>query len=158
MDGPRIPSLPDLSQLTLAVPSDLIAEAQREVLLVRYAMFPGEDVRAALTAAAGRGISITLLLERAADNPHFAGYRDPFPDLVARRLCWPAANRPAGASMHAKLLVIDRGTALVGSANLTGYGLERNLECGLLIRGGRVPALLVQHLLSADGIQHADQR
>ncbi|WP_425454039.1 phospholipase D-like domain-containing protein [Nocardioides immobilis] len=39
--------------------------------------------------------------------------------------------------MHAKVLVVDRRTALVGSANLTGHALERNLECGLLVRGGR---------------------
>jgi cardiolipin synthase len=57
--------------------------------------------------------------------------------------------------MHAKVLVVDRQTALVGSANLTGYGLERNLEAGILIRGGHVPALLAEHLFSAQGVQDA---
>ncbi len=57
--------------------------------------------------------------------------------------------------MHAKVLVVDRRTALVGSANLTGYALERNLECGLLLRGGPVPSLLVDHLLSANGLEEA---
>ncbi len=57
--------------------------------------------------------------------------------------------------MHAKVLVVDCRTALVGSANLTGHALERNLECGLLIRGGTVPTLLVDHLLSAGGLQEA---
>ncbi len=55
--------------------------------------------------------------------------------------------------MHAKILVVDRRVALVGSANLTGYGLERNLECGLLVRGGPVPRLLVEHLLTARGLE-----
>jgi phosphatidylserine/phosphatidylglycerophosphate/cardiolipin synthase-like enzyme len=55
--------------------------------------------------------------------------------------------------MHAKVLVVDRSVALVGSANLTGYGLERNLECGLLIRGGPVPAALAEHLLHVDDLQ-----
>jgi cardiolipin synthase len=45
------------------------------------------------------------------------------------------------------VLIVDRCVALVGSANLTSYGLERNLECGLLIRGGPVPAALADHLL-----------
>jgi phosphatidylserine/phosphatidylglycerophosphate/cardiolipin synthase-like enzyme len=57
--------------------------------------------------------------------------------------------------MHAKVLVVDRKTALVGSANLTGYGLERNLEAGMLIRGGPVPALLAEHLFTARGIEAA---
>jgi phosphatidylserine/phosphatidylglycerophosphate/cardiolipin synthase-like enzyme len=143
------------SRLTLAVLADLINEAEGELLLVSYATIPGPDVKEALLAAANRGVVITLLLERSVDNPHFTGHADPFPDLPARRLCWPADQRPSGASMHAKLLVVDRRTALVGSANLTGYGLERNLECGLLIRGGRVPGLLVEHLLFADGVHDA---
>jgi phosphatidylserine/phosphatidylglycerophosphate/cardiolipin synthase-like enzyme len=140
-------------RLTMAVLADLIAEAQNEIVLVSYATLPSEDVRAALSAATSRGVDVTLLLERAADNPSFDAHGEPFPGLSARRLCWPAAERPARASMHAKVLVVDRQTALVGSANLTGYGLERNLQAGILIRGGRVPTLLVEHLFSARGVQ-----
>jgi cardiolipin synthase len=50
---------------------------------------------------------------------------------------------------------VDHRTALIGSANVTGYGLDRNLECGVLIRGGTVPRRLVDHLLSARGIEAA---
>ena len=57
--------------------------------------------------------------------------------------------------MHAKILVVDRRIALVGSANLTGHALERNLECGVLIRGGPVPGQLVAHLLGADSLREA---
>lgn len=140
-------------RLTLAVIADLIDEAQREIILVSYATIPGENIRGALEDAARRGAQITLLLERNTDNPNFNASHDPFPDLTARRLAWPAVARPAGASLHAKVLVVDRETALVGSANLTGYALERNLECGLLLRGGQGPQLLAQHLLTAAGIQ-----
>lgn len=142
-------------RLTFAVLTDLIAEAEHEIVLASYATLPSVAIQSALSAAADRGAEITLLLERPADNPHFNGHHDPFPDLPARRLCWPALERPSGASMHAKVLVVDRRVALVGSANLTGYGLERNLEGGVLIRGGRVPSLLVEHLLTARGIHDA---
>jgi cardiolipin synthase len=142
-------------RLTLAVIADLIAEAQREILLVSYATMPGASIRQALLAAQQRGVALTLLLERNADNPGFGGSDDPFPGIVARRLVWPASTRPPGASMHAKVLVVDRETALVGSANLTGHALERNLECGLLVRGGPVPALLAGHLLGAQGLRDA---
>ncbi len=142
-------------RLTLAVVADLIAEAQQELLLVSYATVPSDDIRHALDDAVGRGVVVTLLLERQEDNPKFHGHGEPFPSLPARRLTWPATARPADASMHAKVLVVDRRTALVGSANLTGYALERNLECGVLIRGGHVPALLVEHMLSAQGVVQA---
>ncbi len=101
---------------------------------------------------------MTLLLERPQDNPKFHGHYEVFPGLSARRLAWPAPARPLDASMHAKVLVVDRCTALVGSANLTGHALERNFECGLLIRGGQVPPLLVGHLLSAEGLQEVGGR
>jgi cardiolipin synthase len=143
------------SRLTLAVVADLIDEAKRELFLASYATVPGVDVQQALQAAVERGVSVTLLLERQQDNQKFHGHDNPFPGLTARRLAWPAAARPPDASMHAKVLVVDRRTALVGSANLTGHALGRNLECGLLVRGGTVPQLLVEHLLSADGLQEA---
>ncbi len=139
-------------RLTLAVLSDLIAEATREIVLVSYATMPSPDVRAALLNATAGGVALVLLLERPVDNPGFQGQDDPFPGLPARRLYWPSFARERNASMHAKILVIDRRVALVGSANLTDYGLERNLECGLLVRGGPVPGLLVEHLLTANGL------
>lgn len=142
----------DSGRLTLAVVADLIDEAQQEILLVSYASYPGERVRQALRAATDRGVAITLLLERNLDNPNFTGHGDPFPGLAARRLAWPASARPVGASMHGKVLIVDRRTALVGSANLTGHALERNLECGLLLRGGDVPARMADHLLRVRGL------
>jgi len=48
--------------------------------------------------------------------------------------------------MHAKLVVADRELAFVTSANLTGNGMEENLECRLLVRGGPIPGRLVDHV------------
>lgn len=140
------------NRLTLGALSELIGRARHEIVLVSYATLPGRPIRQALGDAARRGVEVVLLLERPEDNPHFTGLRDPFPGLEVRQLYWPAAERPNGASMHAKLLVVDRAVALVGSANLTDFGVERNLECGLLIEGGPVPGQLVDHLLRAEGI------
>jgi phosphatidylserine/phosphatidylglycerophosphate/cardiolipin synthase-like enzyme len=140
-------------RLTLAVLADLIAEARREILLVSYATLPSAEIRTTLAHAAERGVTITMLLERQADNPQFNGYGAPFPDIRVRLLSWPGPTRPSGAAMHAKVLVVDRHVALVGSANLTGYGLERNLECGLLVRGGPIPGALADHLLNVRELQ-----
>lgn len=140
-------------RLTVAVVADLVAEAREEIVLASYAAYPSDDVVAALQRAVNeRNVGLTLLLERPQDNPHFNGPSDPFVGMLATRLCWPASSRPAGASMHAKVLVIDRRTALVGSANLTGAAFTKNLECGLLIRGGTLPGELAEHLLSANGL------
>lgn len=139
--------------MTLAVVADLIHEAESELLLASYATVPGVDVRRAMDAAVNRGVTLTMLLERPEDNPNFTATANRSRAWLRGGLVWPAGGRPPGASMHAKLLVVDRRTALVGSANLTGHALERNLECSLLVRGGPVPGLLAEHLLSARDLQ-----
>ncbi len=151
--GPE-PDTGSSGRLTLAVLADLVAEADREIVLVSYATLPGPALHGALANAVRRGVVVRTLLERRADNPHFFGDDTSLSDIPIDRLCWPGALRPVGASMHAKVLVVDRTVALVGSANLTGPGLERNLECGMLVRGGPVPALIAAHFdaLAADGV------
>lgn len=136
------------SRLTSSVVVDLIAHAETDVLLVGYAVHPEPAVSAELERAAGRGVEITLLVERRTDNAAFSGPGVAFPGLPALRLAWPAHQRPAGASLHAKILVVDGRSALIGSANITGAALERNLECGLLLRGGPHPEAVRRHVLS----------
>ena len=58
---------------------------------------------------------------------------------------------PRHASLHAKAAIADDKLAFVTSANLTGYALERNMELGLLVRGGYVPALLAKHFEDLKG-------
>jgi phosphatidylserine/phosphatidylglycerophosphate/cardiolipin synthase-like enzyme len=48
--------------------------------------------------------------------------------------------------MHAKLAVADRRVLLVTSANLTQSGVAKNIEAGLLIRGGTAPARAAEHV------------
>jgi len=136
------------SRLTSAVVLDLIAEASEDILLVGYAVHTEPAVAAALDHAALQGVQITLLLERQTDNPKFFGSGTAFAALDAVRLAWPLERRPAGASLHAKVLVVDGRAALIGSANITGAAFERNLECGLLLRGGRYPAAVRDHIVS----------
>ncbi len=136
------------SRLTSAVVVDLITSARSDVLLVGYAVHTEPTVADALTRAAEDGVEITLLLERRADNPHFSGSGDAFPHLPAVRWVWPAPHRPSGASLHAKILVVDGKAALIGSANVTGAALGHNLECGLLLRGGPHPGAVREHIRS----------
>jgi cardiolipin synthase A/B len=134
------------SRLTAATIIDLIAEAEREILLISYATRTEPAISAALSAAAGRGVEITLLIERHADNPAYSSADTPFPDLGAIRLHWPRGQQQPGAALHAKVIVVDDRVALVGSANLTSRAMETNLECGILIRGGTHPRAIREHV------------
>jgi len=48
--------------------------------------------------------------------------------------------------MHAKLAVADRNFLLITSANLTQSGVTKNIEAGLLIRGGTAPRRAAEHI------------
>src|SRR5690606_34124690 len=79
-----------------------------------------------------------------------------FADVVGIRLWhWPRAQRTEeGAKMHAKIAVADRRVLLVSSANLTQSGVGRNIEAGLLVRGGTAPRRAAEHIaeLTASGL------
>jgi len=142
-------------RLTSAVVTGLIGEAQEEILLIGYAVHTEQAVAQSLRSAAEAGVEVTLLLEHPDDNPKFTGYGSAFPEVPARRLRWPQDQRDAGgAALHAKVLVIDRRTALIGSANITGWALQRNLECGLLVRDRRVAQSIAAHV---DGLVSSGQ-
>ena len=134
------------SRLTAAAVIELINSARSAILLVSYATQTEPQISAALSAAVARGVAVTLLAERHADNPSYSSAATPFPGLDALRLHWPSSSRPPGAALHAKIIVVDDQIALVGSANLTSRAMESNLECGILIRGGPQPRAIRDHI------------
>lgn len=125
-----------------------IGKATREILLVTFALYMYDDLRAALIAATARGVEVTVLTEDPQDNPGFSGNpAKELSGLIVQRLRWPVDERPAnGAALHAKVAVFDGTTAFITSANLTKRAAGNNMEAGVLIRGGDIPARLVEHI------------
>lgn len=65
----------------------------------------------------------------------------------AKLLQWPSERRPRDEQGHAGLVhvkaaVADSRIAFLSSANLTEAALERNMELGILLRGGHLPAAI----------------
>lgn len=143
---------------TAAVLGDVVREAQRELLLMTYSARPHQPLTEALSAAVGRGVKVSVVVETlqgaggalSGDEPYQA-----FAGIGGVELWqWPPARRAEkGAKMHAKLAVADRRVLLVTSANLTQSGVAKNIEAGLLIRGGTAPQRAAEHVsaLQASG-------
>lgn len=72
-----------------------------------YAAHAEQLIGAAHGAASARGVSITLLAESHADNRPTIPRGTSFPELDAIGLHWPAADRPHGAALHAKVIVVE---------------------------------------------------
>jgi hypothetical protein len=115
----------------------------------------------ALVRAAGRGVLINVLLERSeaeggnVTTDSLGLIRAKIPG--ARFFEWDqdvSGSQFAGASVHAKCAVADGREAFVTSANLTGAAMEKNMEAGVMIGGGPLPAQLENHLLALVTTKH----
>jgi phosphatidylserine/phosphatidylglycerophosphate/cardiolipin synthase-like enzyme len=137
--------------------TELLTGAQQEILLTAYSMTPGTGrVWGALETALATGIRCTLIAH-CIDEQH--------PDiralLLELRRRYPAPfslydfqGADGTDVLHAKILVVDRRVALVGSPNLTFHGMMSAHELAVVIRGpaaeaiaGRVDRLLHSHLV-----------
>lgn len=66
---------------------------------------------------------------------------------AARLFAWhEKADSFADGRVHAKVAVADERICLITSANLTGHAMEKNMEAGVIIEGGNIPATLKSHL------------
>lgn len=156
---------------TRYVIEDLFAAANSRVLIAGYSFDHASDLfdplfdRAEQLAADGLPPpKVRVVL----DCSNIKASLGEAPESLARRaaaeftrVCWtrtslaaellyyrPSTERSgtfAPHSMHAKCIVVDGGLALVGSANFSNRGRDRNLEVGTLIRDHH----FVQSLLAA---------
>lgn len=133
---------------------DLIAGAVHEVLLVTFAAARIAHLNHALEVAIGNGVRPRLALEFREESSGQLSY-DAARAFSATVLgasdvyCWPLEQRERNESnrpgkLHAKAAVID-GCAIVSSANLTDDAFNRNLELGVLFRGGDIVDTVRQH-------------
>lgn len=158
VSGPRTDAVP--VRLTSAVAVQLIREAHSTLLVVSFAAYGVAEVVSELRRAADRGVRIDLVMETAA--PHGGGLRgtidagaafDSIRDR-ARLWHWPAHNRAnPRAALHAKLILADDTTVLLGSANLTDRALADNLEIGVILHDSDVSGTISRHFTA---LMHPD--
>lgn len=133
---------------------DVIDGARSTLWLASFSVGNVDRVEAALLGALDRGVSISLLFERSQDSEGALAYDGCF--RFDRRLlegstvyAWAPSKRPRCSTgnialMHAKTVVADATVMFVTSANLSGAALERNIEVGVIVRGGPQPRWLTE--------------
>ncbi|WP_036321050.1 DISARM system phospholipase D-like protein DrmC [Microbispora sp. ATCC PTA-5024] len=155
--GPATHAVPVRSTAQVLV--DLVAEASYELILMTYSAAPYEPLLKALSEAVGRSVTVMVVVETLQGAGSALNGPEPahaFTGVEGVQVWhWPVDVRTEqGAKMHAKLAVADQRVLLVSSANLTQSGVSRNLEAGLLVRGGTAPERAAQHVarLRARGV------
>lgn len=137
---------------TAQVLTGLIDGAHERLFLVSFVAYHVGGVIDALRRATDRGVQVRVLLEQSKQHggsvtvDSIAMLRKNLPRVQLYEWDKTTTDSSPTASVHAKCAVADGAVAFVSSANLTDAAMERNMELGVLLRGGQVPRLLDQHL------------
>ena len=129
----------------------VINGARKTLFITSFVAYDVSTIVKSLNAAAARGVAISMLLELSQDH----GGTISFDAIGKMSLLVPAAKLYAwrdkadpfsNGRVHAKVAVADGRLCFITSANLTGHAMEKNMEAGVLISGGRIPERLDAHL------------
>ena len=132
---------------TREVVRELLRDARQDILVIGYwiaAHDEGEgfieEVITSLGIAVRRGVEVTVIVDerqRVDGSDNRKALLDAWPSQVAlpRILTWRLPTDDQYLKLHAKVLVADSTDALVTSANLTFYAMDRNMEMGVRVIG-----------------------
>lgn len=108
-----------------------IYAAREELILTTPYFVPDEATRSALTAAATRGVAVTIVVPSIIDTPITAAAgRAAYQDLLDAGVRIHEFQR---GLLHAKTITVDRRLALIGSANLDMRSFWLNYEVTVFI-------------------------
>jgi len=121
--------------------NEMLGHARRSVLVVSYSIWLGQgaaaDVVARLAELSSTGVDVTFILDlRYQDGWNITQLKSAWPKGRRRPAIWSWQHgSDTIAKLHAKVIVVDRRDVLITSANLTGHGIDTNLELGLRVLG-----------------------
>jgi cardiolipin synthase len=129
----------------------VIDAATSRLFITSFVAYDVASIMTSLRKAISRSVDVSMLLE--SSDKHGGGVSM---DAIGHmRAALPTAHiyfwgdkgdAFAGGKVHAKVAVCDETMCFISSANLTGHAMEKNMEAGILIRGGTVPMKLQKHL------------
>jgi phosphatidylserine/phosphatidylglycerophosphate/cardiolipin synthase-like enzyme len=150
VSGPDVPGVPTAD--TYAVVQSLFQEAQNEIVLAGYAFHNGKLLFERLAEQKRLRPQLRIIFH--VDVPRKTADTTSSDDIILRyadefrNRHWPwqplpevyfdpralNADSHARASLHAKIVVVDRAKLFLTSANFTEAAHQRNIEMGLLSR------------------------
>ncbi|MCB2015936.1 MAG: cardiolipin synthase ClsB [Hydrogenophaga sp.] len=128
--------------------------ARKDIVIANAYFIPGRRLRKALTMAASRGVRVRLMIQGRYEN--FFQYRAARP--VYQRLVDAGVDirEYAPSSLHAKVAVVDKAWATVGSTNLDPLSLLLAREANVTTSDRRFATLLHERLDAL--VEHAGRR
>lgn len=110
---------------------EAIRSARVEVVIASAYFFPGRRFRQALTVASQRGVSVIVLLQGLSDHPILAyATRALYPYFLGNGIRLFEYHL---SYLHAKVAVVDRSWATVGSSNIDPFSLLLAREANVVV-------------------------
>jgi len=115
----------------------LFASATNEISICAYSISSGAEViLERIESTLQRNVEVCLIINKVDKQEETV--RKKLNDLLisyARLRIYNFQPREGDGDLHAKVIVIDRSQALVGSSNFSRRGLLRNHELGVIVEG-----------------------
>jgi len=128
----------------------VIEAAKHSLIVVSFAVHRDAAIEAAMLAAIKRGVKIIFIAEskeESAGKISFDGIKTLGKELAEQTsfYVWPRERRLKDdkgrfGTLHIKCAVADTTSLFISSANLTGSAMKLNMELGVLVQGGQLPA------------------
>jgi cardiolipin synthase len=115
---------------------EMINSAINEIQIMTYLLTPSSmHILELLEHAAEKGVKIILLVNNVKTQDECIVSRLRLLSEKFHHVKVMNFRDPEGKQLHAKVIVVDRKRAIVGSANLSWGGMYLNYEIGLFVEG-----------------------
>jgi len=120
-----------------SVLEELIKSAQTEIQVVAYLITPSAlPILRLLLNASEKGVVVTIIVNNIQElDKEVKKFLLQAQKKLGKLFYIVSFRELTGKDIHAKLVVVDRKKALIGSANLSWGGIVGNYEIGVLIKG-----------------------
>jgi phosphatidylserine/phosphatidylglycerophosphate/cardiolipin synthase-like enzyme len=126
---------------------ELLSGAADEVQIASYTLGMAEDLLGLIENCLSRGVRVVMIVNKLKNQSTHSTSR--LLDFKSRFQHFELVSfdPPETEDLHAKIIVVDRSRAIVGSANPSRRGLFRNHEIALVVSGE--PAEQIADLIDA---------
>lgn len=117
---------------------EMLESAENEIHITSFVLTKAMPILKKIQSALKRGVSVTLVINDVSKQPvELIRWINSNLKKFSKFFLVDFSNSNK-ETFHAKLVIVDRKKALIGSANFTWSGMYSNHEVGLFIEGDQV--------------------
>lgn len=140
-------------QSSFSVITEIINSA-KETLFITCYEFSSKDLTKLLLRAVDRGVYIDLYIDDSSDSRIQRSVKNL--QTLSENGVRVVRRDSSQSDNHTKAIIADSRTGIIGSANFTKSGMERNIEIGLKLTGPTCRIFVDKFILGLEGMSDHD--